>query len=481
METKHFSHQHPLVFVDKLEGDEEKELLCSGCEESVLGICCYKCSVCDFFLHKSCYDLPQEIQHPVHPNHTLVLQKPPQEPTMFRYCDACLETCKRSFYYHCNSCSFDLDIKCASHWRNVANDDHRHVFRPILKQIQFTCEACGEECKDIASLCSICQLLIHTKCAHFPQTIKTVAHDHSLTRTYSLHQVKKQLQSVFCKLCYKKMDTKFAAYYCQECDYVSHLPCTYDKLLIDGYLDVSVTLDAEFEEMSLEEGGVVGEIRHFGHQHNLCLGDKELEDDKCCEGCGQIILDSFYKCDQQCQFFLHERCAKLPKKKRTLLHRHPLTLNSRGDCMFYCSACKHPHRGFSYKCDECYYDLDVQCISLPESFKHEGHQHSLFLAISSTEKCKACDSSSNSYGAFYEPVFVCTECDFVLGFECASLPLEVRYDTNLLKLSYAVEDDSGEYYCMICKEKRNAKHWYYSCDESGFAAHIGCISASWRS
>ncbi|XP_040994353.1 uncharacterized protein LOC121240897 [Juglans microcarpa x Juglans regia] len=325
METKHFSHEHPLVFVERLEGDGKKELVCSGCEESVLGIC-YKCSVCDFFLHKSCYELPQEIQHPVHPNH---------------------------------SCS--------------------------------------------------------------PKTI----------RGTNKHMITPSLALVLCI----KLRSSYTMYYCQECDYVAHLLCTYDKLLMDGSVDISVTLDALFEEIRLEEGGVVGEIKHFSHQHNLCLGDKELEDDKFCEGCGQLILDSFYKCEQ-CKFFLHESCAKLPKKKRHLLHQHPLTLNSRGDCMFYCSACKHPHRGFSYKCDECYYNLDIQCISLPETFKHEGHQHSLFLAISSMEKCKACDSSSNSYGAFFEPVFVCTECDFVLGFECASLPHEARYDTHLLKLTH---------------------------------------------
>ncbi|KAB1200824.1 hypothetical protein CJ030_MR0G006183 [Morella rubra] len=116
------------------------------------------------------------------------------------------------------SCDFDLDIKCASHWRINASHGHQHVFIPILKQIQFTCEAYGVECKDRPRLCSICQLLVHTKCANFPSTIEIGAHNHSLAHTYSLRQVKELLDKVFCSLCYKKINPYYAAYYCQECD-----------------------------------------------------------------------------------------------------------------------------------------------------------------------------------------------------------------------------------------------------------------------
>ncbi|KAB1227474.1 hypothetical protein CJ030_MR1G028874 [Morella rubra] len=110
MEIEHFSHRHPLILTEVLETDGEKGVICSGCEESVLGPG-YKCYECNFLLHKSCAELPREIQHPVHPNHTLTLRT---SNNYASYCDACLKICRNCFTYKCNSCDFDLDIKCAS-------------------------------------------------------------------------------------------------------------------------------------------------------------------------------------------------------------------------------------------------------------------------------------------------------------------------------------------------------------------------------
>ncbi|KAB1227482.1 hypothetical protein CJ030_MR1G028866 [Morella rubra] len=286
MEIEHFSHEHPLILTEVLETDGEKGVICSGCEESVLGPG-YKCYECNFLLHKSCAELPMEIQHPLHPNHTLTLR--PKYSA--NYCDACLKICTNSFSYDCNSCNFNLDIKCASQSRIDTDNSrqHQHVFTHFYKQIQFICEACGEECKDIASLCSlcsICQLLVHTKCANFPSTIEIAAHNHSLSHNYSLRQVKELKDIVFCKLCYKEINPNYAAYYCQECDYVAHAICTYKVYVFDGPLKKGKEAESGFEEINLKgdeeaESGLeeinlngdeeAGEIKHFSHQHNLVL------------------------------------------------------------------------------------------------------------------------------------------------------------------------------------------------------------------
>jgi hypothetical protein len=52
-------------------------------------------------------------------------------------------------------------------------------------------------------------------------------------------------------------------------------------------------------------------------------------------------------------------------------------------------------------------------------------------------------------------VFLCTNCDFILGIRYANLPLVARhkYDTHFLKFTYAFEDNYGEYYCLICEKK----------------------------
>jgi hypothetical protein len=75
-------------------------------------------------------------------------------------------------------------------------------------------------------------------------------------------------------------------------------------------------------------------------------------------------------------------------------------------------------------------------------------------------------------------IFVCTDCKFTLCIRCATLPLvgKYLYDTHLLKLSYRREDDSEEYYCLICeKERDHPDYWFYYCDKCKFTVHPRCV------
>jgi hypothetical protein len=126
-------------------------------------------------------------------------------------------------------------------------------------------------------------------------------------------------------------------------------------------------------------------------------------------------------------------------------------------CSFAIYNSRH-HRGFTYNCPEFVWlwrFFDVQCCSIWEMLKHKRHQHHFFLALDlKNRKCKACPKDNEKY------VFVCTSCDFILRIRCANLPLvsKHKYDTHLLKLTYVAEDDSKEYYCLICEEKRDRTH-----------------------
>ena len=198
-------------------------------------------------------------------------------------------------------------------------------------------------------------------------------------------------------------------------------------------------------------------VKHLDHKHYLIISHNEVEihDYKLSEGCMQSTTAPFYSC-QQCNYFLHSTCARLPLKMRHPKHRHLLTLSARGnliDGLVNCNACAHYSHGFAYKCHDCDYNLDIRCCLIPKTFKHEGHLHSPFHAISSVEKCSACDRSKNN------GVFVCAKCNFALGFECATLPLKAKYeyDSHPFSLTYNVENDSGEYYCLICEKKRKFK------------------------
>jgi hypothetical protein len=453
----------------------ENEVVCCGCDKSVSCGPAYKCSqYCTFYLHKSCAELPLEIQHHVHPNHTLLLQAPVSDDT---HCDGCGRRFKRCFFYHCNECyDFDLDIECFSaSWPTKPDDGHQHEFVPIFQQFPFTCELCGEDRNNGAQVCRICQLLADTLCALKPSTIRLTADRHLLTLIYSLRKVIKEHDNVLCKLCYKKLNPNYAGYYCQECDFVAHLKCApRARRTIDSTIDSIEDIDFE-EDEELEE---LEELQHFDHEHKLIISRNEVEvhDHKLCEGCVQSISVPFYSCEE-CDYFLHSKCARLPLKKRHPSHPHLLTLSARGKLIGgvnFCDACKHIGHGYIYKCHECdHCSLDIRCYSIPKTFKHEGHQHPLFYALKLAEKCNACDRLRHFFGGF-----VCTECNFVLGFECATLPPKVKYDHHLHPLSFThttVKDDSEEYYCLICEEKRNPDHWFYHCTECNFTAHSQCI------
>ncbi|XP_059445380.1 uncharacterized protein LOC132177159 [Corylus avellana] len=483
MQVEHdLRDRHHLMFTEELGNTGNQKQVCPGCEEPVFGPT-YKCSIpgCNFFLHKLCSDLPHVIQHPVHSKHTLILQVPSKR----NYCDVCLKYCSTYFFYRCSLCDYDLDVKCRSRWQIYAEFCHQHAFVRTLTQIQFTCQVCGEESKGIAYLCSICQLLIHHKCAQFQRNVDIETHNHFLTLTYSLPQFKGH-NDIFCKLCYRQVNTEYGTYSCRECSYVAHLNCTtqynyYAKDLVrrSKFFDDDTKLVHLVEGIKLAEDERAGpwEIKHFSHpQHYLIRIDEEFMENKRCEACMQfIIFIPFYGC-VKCNFFLHNRCAKLPSTiKRWRLDKHSLTLLSKApstDGLFWCGACKRHRHGFTYECDECKHNYDVQCCLIPENLKHENHHHSLVIPELSFDACNACGEDRGLF------IFTCTTCKFYLCITCATLPLVAKfeYDTHLLKLSYRREDDSGEYYCLICEEERDhPDYWFYYCEKCNFSAHPKCV------
>ena len=84
-------------------------------------------------------------------------------------------------------------------------------------------------------------------------------------------------------------------------------------------------------------------------------------------------------------------------------------------------------------------------------------------------KCSACDSKGY--------VFRYANCAFALDFKCATLPSSARYEQHEhpFILQYTLEDDSREYYCDICEEKRHPKHWFYYCADYSYPTHTNCI------
>ncbi|XP_059442048.1 uncharacterized protein LOC132174403 [Corylus avellana] len=457
------SKNHCLDFTEKL----ENEVVCYGCNEPVLGPA-YKCSIsseCSFSIHKSCADLSPKMNHPLHPDHALSFRLWHNE-----RCDACYKSHDHSFFYYCNSCDFQLDIKCAN--RNP-NDGHQHEFSLLLRRIRFNCDACGQEVNNMAKICNICKLLVHIKCAAIPRKVKIKLHSHFLNLIYSPHEINNR-DNMFCRICGDKVNKEYAAYSCQQCSYILHTECL--RHFRDRYREWSATSESMPNEyvghtthlikaldQAKDKGPHLGEIQHFSHEdHKLILCDDEIKDDKLCQGCTELIISvPFYSC-AQCNFFLHTRCTKLPRtiKQHRLSNFHTLTLLPQAptkSAVFFCNICSRHHRGFTYNNPQYsspWRFIDVQCGSIPETLEHEGHEHPFCLAQDSkNRKCKVCPKDNKDHA------FVCNGCDFILGIRCANLPLVARhkYDTHLLKLTYAAEDNSREYYCLVCEKKKKSE------------------------
>lgn len=128
---KHFSHPHELHLIEV--STQNHQTNCSACEVYLFGQC-YACNRCNFFLHKSCSDLPQSTRHKSHPHHALTLFSPPHAGAGAQ-CDTCGDSCDGGLAYSCRVCNFHLHSRCARLHDAEARDDRELYFLNFLKRI----------------------------------------------------------------------------------------------------------------------------------------------------------------------------------------------------------------------------------------------------------------------------------------------------------------------------------------------------------
>jgi len=452
----------------------------------------YICKECGgFIIHKSCAELSDKLEHPLHPKHPLIhTWQFEEEPK----CDGCNGEIKIYHpIYKCSDCNFRLEAKCAFLPLTIlAEIHHEHPLTLVRRCLSLTCDACGKEDKCMFCLCAICPFLVHIECTSYPLLVKHIRHRHPLHLTKSLKPHLNQSDHRLCPLCVKKVNTNYMVYCCSTCDFVTHLHCAANIDMEGEHWErIESTSMLKFEDPGLDESidslpyvvkkskqgedniEIAVEIKHISHEHDLKLIDEQLKNDEKCDGCMWPISPPFYTCTQ-CGFFLHKSCVELPRKKLHPLHQHPLILLTESPYVykhFFCGPLGRHCNGFVYHCDKCYFDLDVQCSLRSDIMNHEGHEHQLILlSTSDHETCSSCDNVGI--------IFRCASCEFTLDFRCATLPAIIRYRSyeQSFILCYKSEKDSDhEYYCDICEKARNPKHWFYYCADLDFPAHPECI------
>lgn len=167
---QHFSHAHLLQLCNLQPQDQT---LCNGCKSPLTGLA-YRCTPCNYYLHKACTQIPNQIHHPSHP-HPLVLLPTPAYFTGSFFCDACGRQ-GTGFSFHCEACEFDLHAPCASFPRTISHRAHMHplviTYTNPYNGLPYTCDICKRlGVNQWAYHCAACGFDAHLNCVFSAQSI----------------------------------------------------------------------------------------------------------------------------------------------------------------------------------------------------------------------------------------------------------------------------------------------------------------------
>ncbi|XAR70503.1 hypothetical protein NMG60_11027373 [Bertholletia excelsa] len=216
-------------------------------------------------------------------------------------------------------------------------------------------------------------------------------------------------------------------------------------------------------------------INHCSHNHPLEICTKRKEDGVNCDVCAESISGLSYGCDH-CSFFIHILCSQLPQRISHPFHpQHPLTLlpsSLSEPKLLICDACGAISLGFTFRCTQCQFDLDVHCAALVpvdeiDTIQHFSHPHPLILC--NTKKNRRVSCSCCSLPIEKGLVYVCLECHRFLHKSCCDLPEKIYHPfhpqhpliLHLLRHPYSprrfqcdacgFELDCSTYHCSKCQ------------------------------
>lgn len=467
-QNKHFSHMHALVLSKK---EEEDKILCKVCQESCTGDT-FGCELCEFFLHKSCAELPVEMTNPFHKEHPLKLQ------TVFsNICDNC-DLRIPGYAYRCNTCDFDLDIKCAQkleknpelgnvHEKKKKDMDDKekiqhfahsqHQLKRCWKmdeEKKYRCMACEKLCQGVVYGCDTCEFFLHESCAKLPERFRHYFHEHVLkiqSNGLEAHdKPEKEEPKITCRACEKRC--RGFTYSCLKCGF---------------HMDVECTLMAKRKRRA-------NYIQHFCHGHPL----KPLvmkDTSEVCSACRKQTSKRMYGCNK-CRMCLHISClSQLQENIDHFFHQHDnqkLKLNTQIKNV-KCKACRKECQGFTFNCKECDFNLDVVCGLLPFKKLHwhkfTGHGHPLKPIETNAEtdtRCSVCERRCSG------PTYGCGICKFYVHETCGKLPESITLDFHPKhRLKLKIKD---RFKCAACLKESSG--FTYNCVPCAhqFSLHVGC-------
>ncbi|XP_047952297.1 uncharacterized protein LOC125197820 [Salvia hispanica] len=459
----HPIHHHQLILT---EFDGTRRNQCEGCLRcffygEAIYVCTHRCSYP--LLHEACAEMPREITLSLHPQHT---------------------SSKSKAIVFAQSATMGSTLATAA---VLALADS--------KSTQFAEEHRSDGCN----------FTCHLDRYHL--------HDHPLSLAYGLPLEYIEYHLEECQVCYKELLPRYWVYHCGLCKYVSHINCALSTTALmmsntdDDTNVVAFPINDASEEIigpfvaklgipaiSHDNEIVKGKYKLHNPDHQLRLISPSLHDQEendnsdddvdlncglksklVCDGCTGPIssLNKYVSCGE-CNYIVHLTCFQLPVELSSHpFHQEPhhiLTLQTPPtlDSVF-CNICQFYTNGHFYGCTKCDFKVDIKCVSLPDTIKHETHlRHNLKLQTEEITRfgyirpCRACNWST-----WDRVSYKCDVCHIMFHAECALLPKQVsnrRWDKHLLLLTYnASANHPSKFYCEICEEYMNPKWWMYHC------------------
>ncbi|XP_039071443.1 uncharacterized protein LOC120218578, partial [Hibiscus syriacus] len=189
---EHFKHNHYLTLSEKNREFDDK--CCDGCILPVSDSF-YYCSRCEFFLHKSCAELPKMKNICLHYCQLAALVLTSDD--IFE-CEACYWV-SNGFAYKCNECGRRMCLRCATLTPDsLTCPGHQH---PLLFYIEeeVKCNACGLFRWRYLYRCKDCEYSVDLRCIRLPERVRHKCDDHLLALTY--HELNDYSKHHRCDIC----------------------------------------------------------------------------------------------------------------------------------------------------------------------------------------------------------------------------------------------------------------------------------------
>ncbi|KAF7146864.1 hypothetical protein RHSIM_Rhsim03G0012600 [Rhododendron simsii] len=286
-EAAEIKHRHPLTLYEEPIDHASSHFnvawnvqKCCGCKQSISAPF-YCCVECEFYLHVLCAELPEELRHPAHLQHTLSLNK-----TRVAKCTCC-SLLGNIFLYECKECYFYLDCKCASLPRVIKHESHdKHPLALRPTPFSGTCISCSASLR-MSFECWGCKFNLCVRCAILPRTVQHRYDIHPFTLTYSPRP--DRTDGDFCKICEEGIDSNRWFYHCGECNQYLHTDCI---LPVDQFSNMYNDWES---------------INSRKHPHLLIRGGPNPNTS--CSLCKRSNADDHYLCPP-CDFYLCDSCEE---------------------------------------------------------------------------------------------------------------------------------------------------------------------------